>query len=270
MSAKTSGAIWDLQLPHAEMLVLLAMADEANHRGGHIAASVGLLAWKAGYSERQVHRIIKDLTAAGLLVLIKSELGAANTYRINLAAGKVKPEYYDTTAEYARHTPDKMSYPPMTKRHTPPDKMTGEVRQNVRGGYDKMAIDGDKYHIESHDPTPTPTAHERTNGGDGDGFYAELRKRKVGTKKAREIATRCTDMDRVLRILDARPAEARDPQSPAFGRLLLDILDGVADGSPPPAAANDRPLTATRPNIPDTIIAPADLARQLRERNAPS
>lgn len=125
-------------------------------------------------------------------------------------------------------------------------------------------IDHDQYHIESLDPTPT--ARETKNGVGDDDYFHQLRKRGVGHKKAKEIAARCTDQARILAILDNRPVEARDPQSPAFGKLLLDILDGVADTPVPRARARAAPLTATRPNLPEVTVAPQELLRQMREK----
>lgn len=69
MSAKMMGLIWDLKLPHPEQLVLLAMVDHADHKGNNIFPSVGLIAWKTGYSHRQTQRIIKELINKDILIL---------------------------------------------------------------------------------------------------------------------------------------------------------------------------------------------------------
>lgn len=110
MSAKIMGAVWDLDLPHAEAFVLLAMADHADHDGGSVRPSFGLIAWKTGYSERQVRRIVATLTTRGILILEASgkDDGTSNTYRINLSVGIQKKPYKR----------DKMSYPGRTKRPT--------------------------------------------------------------------------------------------------------------------------------------------------------
>lgn len=95
MSGKMMGLVWDLDLPHQQQLVLLAMADHADHEGKRIFPSIGLLAWKTGYSDRQVRRIVKDLIDSGIVVLVKSgyKNGGANLYALNLAAGKLKEPY---------------------------------------------------------------------------------------------------------------------------------------------------------------------------------
>jgi hypothetical protein len=66
MSVKIMTAVWELKLSHAEKLVLLAFADNANDEN-RAWPSVARVAWKSGYSERQVQRIIHDMIDRGLL-----------------------------------------------------------------------------------------------------------------------------------------------------------------------------------------------------------
>jgi len=68
MSGKIMGAVWELALSRPKQVVLLAMADHADHEGRNVRPSVPLVAWKTGYSERQVQRIIGQLISDGLLV----------------------------------------------------------------------------------------------------------------------------------------------------------------------------------------------------------
>jgi DnaD/phage-associated family protein len=95
MSGKIMGSVWDLDLPRNKAFVLLAMADHADHTGRNVYPSFGLIAWKTGYSYRQVLRIVKELESDGILVLERAgkDKGTSNRYRINLAAGSLKPEY---------------------------------------------------------------------------------------------------------------------------------------------------------------------------------
>lgn len=109
MSWKISGACWDLDLPANKLLVLLAMADHADHEGNNVFPSMALIAWKTGYSERQVRRIVKALVADGILVERVKETGKVTRYSINLAAGKPKPP---RQRPGQNDTPDKMSYHP--------------------------------------------------------------------------------------------------------------------------------------------------------------
>jgi hypothetical protein len=93
MSGKIMGQVWDLDLPHAHMLVLLALADHADHQGDNVYPGVGLVAWKCGYSLRQTQRIMDDLVARKLLIEVENDPGKRTVYRINLAAGELKAPY---------------------------------------------------------------------------------------------------------------------------------------------------------------------------------
>lgn len=112
----------------------------------------------------------------------------------------------------------------------------------------------DQYHIGVITTSPTPSMHENGNGdGGGDDFFRELRKRKVGQVKARQIAGMGYDPARVLALIDSRP-NASDPNS--LGRLIIDILDGVAfDAAPPRAVAKGAPP----PPAPKAGLTPEQL-----------
>jgi hypothetical protein len=114
MSGKIMGQVWDLDLPHNKLIVLLAMTDHADHEGNNIFPSMELIAWKTGYSERQVRRIIQSLEKDKLLVKT-SRPGYTNMYAVNLSAGKQKAPFTS-----AKTTPDKMS-DPMPKQNVTPD-----------------------------------------------------------------------------------------------------------------------------------------------------
>ncbi len=93
MSVKTMGRVWELNLPHSHMLVLLALADHADHEGANIYPSVGLVAWKCGYSERQVQRIMSELVESGVLVKVSTKPGKKVTYRIDTTKSEQKTPY---------------------------------------------------------------------------------------------------------------------------------------------------------------------------------
>lgn len=95
MSVKAMSRVWELQLHHAERLVLLALADHADHLGANIYPSIGLIAWKTGYSESQVRRIMQQLVTVGFLNVVRSGGGRGNAtvYRFDLEAGTVKAPY---------------------------------------------------------------------------------------------------------------------------------------------------------------------------------
>lgn len=93
MSALAMGRIWDLELPHNQMLVLLAMADHADHAGRNIFPGLPLIAHKTGYSQVEVRRIVKKLVESGLLVEEGALPGKPKKYRIDFSKGIQKPEF---------------------------------------------------------------------------------------------------------------------------------------------------------------------------------
>jgi len=96
VSAKIMGKAWDLALPHNQLLVLLAMADHADHEGNNVYPSLGLVAWKTGYSEQQVRRVIRSLVSTGILSVVEKIPGRTIKYRIDTSKGKQKEEYTPT------------------------------------------------------------------------------------------------------------------------------------------------------------------------------
>lgn len=126
------GQVWDLVLTPAKQTVLLALADHADHNGENVKPGAPLVAWKTGYSERQVQRIMADLEADGLLIKVQTRAGLPTVYRIDLQKGVQKQPYK------ARKTHDKMS----GVQSVTPDKMT----------YVNMSPT--TFHAESADPTP--------------------------------------------------------------------------------------------------------------------
>ncbi len=86
MSVKIMGLVWEADLPHDEKYVLLAYADHADHQGRHIFPSVGLVAWKTGYSPRQIQRITRDLQNRGILVPDGVGPKGVNRFRIDVEA----------------------------------------------------------------------------------------------------------------------------------------------------------------------------------------
>ena len=61
MSGKISGQVWDLDLPHTELFVLLAITDHADHDGRNMFPSIDLLAYKTGYSRSTIIRTLNRL-----------------------------------------------------------------------------------------------------------------------------------------------------------------------------------------------------------------
>lgn len=98
-------AVWELDLPHAEKIVLLALADNAND-AGLAFPSAETMARKCGMDERSVRRITGRLEQKGLLVA-KERPGRSTLYQID-------------PGPTVRPTPDRVSdHPGQTVRGTP-------------------------------------------------------------------------------------------------------------------------------------------------------
>ncbi len=147
MSVKVSGAVWDAPLPQGLKLMMLALADHADHDGENIFPSVGTLARKTGYSERQVQRLLKELWNLGLTDKVGQSKYGTNVLRINLAKlAAYQPQ--EAPAETDEDAPpalaveggDKMS-PPL--KMAGGDKMSPGGCQNVTGGVTKCHRGGD-------------------------------------------------------------------------------------------------------------------------------
>ncbi len=106
MSAKILGQVWDLQLTAAKQLIMLALADHADHNGDNAYPSIDLIAWKTGYSERQVRRILKALVKDKILLQV-SRPGRTSVYSIRLENGVKKLPYTKSIGQ--NDTPDKMT-----------------------------------------------------------------------------------------------------------------------------------------------------------------
>lgn len=85
--------VWELDLPHNQKWVLLALADIADDDGTHCYPSVDYLAWKTDYSDSQVRRIMSQLRKSRLIVPVAFETGGrgkSTHYHLHLENGSQK------------------------------------------------------------------------------------------------------------------------------------------------------------------------------------
>ena len=116
--------VWDLDLPHPQLIVLLALTDHADHEGGNIWPSAARIAWKTGYSDRSVRRIIDDLVDLKVLEVDEERPGRTTVYRVNFDnAPKKKPFILQKRGPKPQDTPDKAS--PLTDQS--PDAITPDT-----------------------------------------------------------------------------------------------------------------------------------------------
>ena len=96
MSVRVMSEVWELDLEHGCQGVLMAMADHADDDGTNCYPSVPYLAWKTGYSESQVRRIMKQLREAEIIVPVANEGGGRGNpveYRIRIEKGSKKTPF---------------------------------------------------------------------------------------------------------------------------------------------------------------------------------
>lgn len=238
MSAKTTGLIWDIVLSVPQRMVLLAMVDHADHDGEHIHAPAPFIAWKTGYSERNVYRIIQDLIAAGILVITGSSLGEANEYRFDFSRAAYKPSYRGKKPKRRPATPDKMTggtpdkmsggkRPTPDKMSAPPDKMAG-------GTPDMLAIDHVYTFKRDHDSPPPPT-NDMSSGGGG-AWVNWLIDQRMGAESAQRFSTFDPIVGKADFIYSVGSAEGTE-RDKRIGRL---VKRWTARGcpTPPPERTN--------------------------------
>lgn len=85
MSNMVCGIVWQKDLTRPEKFILLAYADFADDFGGSIFPSVDYVAWKTGYTRRQVQRITLEMRKKGYITKIGLHDELYTTmYQINL------------------------------------------------------------------------------------------------------------------------------------------------------------------------------------------
>lgn len=93
------GQVWDIELPHHQQGVLLAMADHARDDGTSVYPSIEYLSWKTGYSERNVQRVLRELEDAELIVQIGNTHGGRGIkceWQIHLENGAKKSPFNES------------------------------------------------------------------------------------------------------------------------------------------------------------------------------
>jgi len=94
MSVEMMSQCWRLDLPQNKKLVLLAIADHANDEG--IAwPSQGRIAWKTGYSRRNIKRILDELVDDGYLKVLRigRGRGTSSVHQLTLDEAPELPKY---------------------------------------------------------------------------------------------------------------------------------------------------------------------------------
>jgi hypothetical protein len=280
MSAKTTGIIWELALSVPWRMVLLAMVDHADHDGAHMRASQAFIAWKTGYSVRNVARLVQELIADGLLVLTDESIGQENEYRIDLTRARMKPAFrgrkpkklpdthakiaevkHATHAKIAEGTHAKIAEVDEDDSSTHA-KIADPHAKIAEGTHANLAIDSSKYHV---------------GVGVGDSYETETRAlfASYGIMAARTLAAQYAAMTQRVDLITLR-VSIESLLNPSDARNIERIVRRLKDSPPAPGVPYERaraptpPLEATRPNMPETIVSPSELLRHIRGRNGTS
>ncbi|MDP9356584.1 MAG: helix-turn-helix domain-containing protein [Chloroflexota bacterium] len=135
MSIRQTELVWSQDgLSQRERLMLLALADHADEDGGSIFPSVARLAWKTGYSERSVQRILRDLEGRGLLAVEGDKKGGRHRttrYRLTLDNGPMKAPFPSAKGDTTTSPFD-------------PDEVTDDDNERVTGAVGKGDTTGQK------------------------------------------------------------------------------------------------------------------------------
>ncbi len=93
MSIKIMTLVWDSCLDRELKFVALAYADWADDDGGNIYPATDRVAWKTGYSERQVRSITRKLREMKILIPQGKSAFGTNLYRMSVAMLPRRPPY---------------------------------------------------------------------------------------------------------------------------------------------------------------------------------
>lgn len=133
MSVKQMGMVWEHEFDRAEQAVMLALTDHADHDGGSIYPSMAKVAWKTGYSRRQVIRVVSRLRKKGILVMVQKADPVRYTptkYRIDWTKADLKEPFRIASDTMSLGSSDMVSPDDtsvtrlVTPRHRTSDKAT--------------------------------------------------------------------------------------------------------------------------------------------------
>jgi len=206
--------------------VYVALARFAKREGQTIMA-YSILADTLGFGRTKVRATLKELEIAGLIT--------------------IDPQTDDNGNPIASNR-----YTLLPTAHLKHDARMEEVSLHDRGvsrgdtphaPHDRGVSRGE-YIVDSisSDHESSSSSGTSKNGDDDDVFFRELRRRKIGQKKAREIMAANSDMATALASID----NLHDPTDPfSLGRLITDLID-----TPPPPG---RPWTRAQPKAAPAV-----------------
>lgn len=246
MSAKAAGRVWDLDLPHNKQHVLLAMADHADHEGRNMYPSLDLIAWKTGYSYRQVRRIVEELERDGILVMRKpARQQHPAVYDMDLSAGTAKPAF-DRTARKKNG----QNVHPENGQNVHPDKSRVDISTPPEWTSEHARVDiAMSTKPWNHGDQPSsPTQPERSHGDDGDRKRARVALRACGLYNGsiRQILALGIDTPTLIASAEYLRNEGWGPGA---------IADELRDNPPAPGVPYARARAVAQPAPPPAPVA---------------
>lgn len=171
MSGKVSGQVWDLDLDELVeqaraaggfgedggpiekqplLVMLLALADHADHEGRNVRPGVDLLVWKTGLSERRVRGLLSVLRVLKLLVAVRylgGGRGHTTEYRLDF-----------------KHAPHKAVREKPAATDSVSDKPCQETTKTLPGAAQTLSRGAERVQPEALNPvtpgTPTGNRHK--------------------------------------------------------------------------------------------------------------
>ena len=179
MSVEQMALVWQHQFDHAEQAIMLALADHAHDDGTEIRPSVARLAWKTGYEERQIYRILKRLRdEIKILVLVAQGggRGKPNVYRFDWTKGvkksPFKPQTKTLTSETKRVTSEDVN-PDISEIN--PDTAMSEEPSVIEPS---SLLNAPKGALETEPPAP-PEEPEEEEENEFQGWEIEAEIRRI-------------------------------------------------------------------------------------------
>lgn len=231
MSVQQMALVWGLQLPHNQAWVLMALADHADHEGGSVHPSIEMIAWKTGYSERQVHRIVASLINKGLMMPIRNRKGGrgkAVLYRLTLEKGVKKTPFIN---------PDNMS--PIEEERVPSVSKKGAIAMSIKGAI-AMAPQPS---LTIKEPSVNTCAPDDTHAPDEKAAQPTATVLPLPLALAGQLEPEAEPLQTTAETTDQSPAD------PDHQRSWQAILSPPSQDTPPTPEQQDEALLYVKPQI---------------------
>lgn len=163
MSAKISGKVWELDLDPTEKLVLLALADHADHEGNNVRPGNDLLVAKTGLSQQTISTKITKFIELGILEPTKDGRGrgVVREFSIEPERAERKP-YFIEREERKLQAARTYRKPESYKQGVPNEaKRYNLTEEKVQPDSEKVQFDAIAYKEENrHEPSKEPSERE--------------------------------------------------------------------------------------------------------------